>query len=393
MIETLVAYVAGTWALLYLLKNRGSGNGGGGGDSGIHPRMFLNQSEINDIKNRKSQSPWNTAYNDLMNQANEAYNSSIPILGHHYYCGKPYGASPDYQIIIKFGKYTRALGLMYAISGQTKYADKLIDYIYIWCVDQNTKMYPAIQGCSTEETIHQINVTIPGMFYGADLIWNYWGNLSDVNRRGYRDTLQDWTDDLVSNIKGYDLCRETYCQNKEMWRQVLIASGSVISENNTWLNESFGKYKQLISPSYKGGMISPDGCLPSEVNRDTGLEYSTFAMKAMISLCEIARHNSVDLYNYKNSEGSSIETVLDKYDSFCSASDPAQEWRNNCNCKDQFGNSQCTESSQLDSNEASLYEIAYNWKQKSGYKAVIQRWGRPMYENRVMGQITLTHGK
>ena len=39
-----------------------------------------------------------------------------------------------------------------------------------------------------------------------------------------------------------------------------------------------------------------------------------------------------------------------------------------------------------------LFELAYAWKQRGSYRQAIEKWGRPMFEHRIMGPVTLTHG-
>jgi hypothetical protein len=198
------------------------------------------------------------------------------------------------------------------------------------------------------------------MFYGADLIWNYpdW-NISDKN------AFKSWAAQMINSAKTW-----SYKNNLENWKLVFISSASVITEDTNSRQYAFDRWKSIIADQ-----MNLDGSMKQELKRTNSLSYSIFAINAMIQTAEIARHYDVDLYNYKLSDGRGLEKALDFYAPY--VANPST-WP-----KKQI--------SPYNGDGVALYELAYSFKQKSSYKDVINRWGRPMYDSRIMGPVTLTH--
>ena len=120
-----------------------------------HPCMFLNQQEIDAIKVKiaAGQQPWNGAYAGMKNFADSVVGAGIPTIlsgplptngdPHCFYTGDGYGGErTDYVTAHKLQKNVRALGMAYAFSGQTNYAEKVIDYVRAWCINEATMMFP-----------------------------------------------------------------------------------------------------------------------------------------------------------------------------------------------------------------------------------------------------------
>ena len=82
----------------------------------------------------------------------------------------------------------------------------------------------------------------------------------------------------------------------------------------------------------------------------------------------------IDLYNYKTDDGRGLELAFDFHAPYLAGKIdwPYQEIR-------------------PDLLEYATFEFAYSFKQKPSYKDVIDKAGRPVYEDRIMGPVTLTH--
>lgn len=413
-----------------------------------HPNMFLNQTEIDTIKSKLSTEPWRmTAYNGMIADANTALGityANMPTIvkdhagctavdqepygwdRHHYYDSWDYGGACDYDEALAFTGYVKPLGLAYQLSStsdRSKYANKLIDYIYKWCLDPSYNMHTEIINTNNnapEEVINQVAITLSSMLYGADLIWNYWGSDEcDAVRKSYRQPFKDWVTSLTSAFynynAGYDgVCRESFCQNKEVWRTAFIACGASLTENSTLKTWAFDRFRTLLSPTYKGGVIGSDGCMSNEIERCTSLGYSLYTINALQLIAEVARHQtpSVDLYGYKNSEGAGLETAYDKYATY--AQNGSNTWyhtnSSECPCVSRTGTKYCHQHDNCDGvaqpctgcsgireivmSEMSVYELAYRWNQKTAYRNVFTSgiYSRPILDRRVLGYVTLTHG-
>ena len=133
--------------------------------------------------------------------------------------------------------------------------------------------------------------------------------------------------------------------------------------------------------------MDAQGKMVHELIRVTSLDYSMYAVNAMIQVAEIARHHpelGYDLYDYKLSDGRGLEKALDFHVPYVYDPNAPQKWIS-LGYKQQGGYDGATKGN------AQVYELAYAWKQKSSYMGCINRWKRPMYEIRNMGPITLTH--
>jgi len=352
-----------------------------------HPNMYLNQTEIDAIKVKVDNEvePWFSAYGVVMSAAEAALTQpplSVTFQGRtspHYYTESPYCGWPDgcrdgqinpdadrkdYEAAIKLGDSVRDLGLAYAFTGKTKYADKAIELINVWSVNPETRMYPDAQGRI------ELFITLPGMFYGADLIWNYEGWNAD-EKTGF----VNWVAKVGENARN----RGAGANNFANWRLVLIASAAVLLDNDEYFSHVESEFKKLVSSQMNGAGSSRPGILGQEYDRAIGLHYSLYAINAMIQGAEIMRHRNINLYDYKDTQGRGLELALDFITPY--AINPAS-WNAD-------GYKQEKPITQRDS--MALFELAYSHYQKQSYLDAILRWKRPMNEHRVMGINTLTH--
>lgn len=365
-----------------------------------HPNMYLSQSEINVIKSRYTQYPWNTTYNKLISSSSDELYGSMgwaknlpnqsvvtdgPSCGNiHIFCtnNDPQGTGrDDYLAAIKVGRAVRNLGIVYALTNNSVCADKAIKLINAWCLDSNTYMEPKEGNFNSRI---ELSTTMSAIFYGADLIWNYSGWNTDK-----KNQFIEWIKDIVTNSNGW-IANDCYsppcktggwCQNHENWRLLFRVSGSVLIDDANIRNDAFDKFKLLIKCQ-----MDTNGSLKQERNRiEGGLFYSTFCVLSMVSLAEIAKHYNVDLYHYKvsNDDDRGLEKTLDFHAAYLL--NPGS-WP--------YTKGSYDVASRISAN-AAAYELAYTMFKKQKYLDVVNSsnwYGRPMNDFRTMGPVTLTHG-
>lgn len=370
--------ILGLTLIIFLMMTSIEGDAG----SSNRPNMFLNAEEIENIKNRiaTGQQPWKAAYDNTLSDNYKYINMPIqsvtfggntPPSGdiHDYYTDPPYSSDgisdpssdrTDYSSLINVSRAVRYLGTMYALTGNNEYADKAVQLINAWTVDSSTRMNPKF---TNGQSHIEIAVAACGIFYGADLMWNYPGwSASD------KTVFKDWTAQMISSAKTW-----SNDNNFENWRLVFISSASVITEDTGSMRYAFDRWKAIIPDQ-----MNTDGSMKNELARTNSLTYSTFALNAMTQTAEIARHNGVDLYNYKLTDGRGLEKALDFHVPYILDS---STWTHQ-----QIGTYR--------GDNSAIYELAYSFKQKVLYESVINRWGgtpRNMYEMRILGSTTLTH--
>jgi hypothetical protein len=348
-----------------------------------HPNMYINGDELASVKAKvqANASPWTGANSRMMSDANSALNGGSysvvdggPVANgdpHLYYTQLPENPGADrtdYSAAIKLGDAVRSLGQAYYFTGQSKYADKAISLINKWCLDPQTYMEPIFYN---RQSLIEVFITLPGMFWGADFIWNYSGwNTSD------KQAFQDWCSDFIQEAKTtrfQDSIQKdgnlNQLKNFEDWRLNFIASAAVIAEEQSGLDYAFSYWKRNLP--YR---ITTTGFMKNEIGRTKGLDYSMYAINALVQTCEIARHYGVDLYSY-TSGSVGIELALDNHVQYMlnPSSWPYHQ-----------------EGGYKGANVA-IYELAHLYKQKSTYMQVINKYGRPMNETRTLGWVTLTH--
>lgn len=349
-------------------------------DTETHPNMYLNTTEIEYIKEKVmlGQEPWNTSYYDMSAQAVKDLRTKpksvvtvgkVPPSGdlHDYYTDDVYISDgiinqsadrEDYYVILNISRAVRYMGLLYAFTGNSTYANHSIKLINAWTVDPSTRMNP---NYTNRQSRYDLITTLPPMFYGADLIYNYSGwNQSD------KETFKQWTRDMIVNTTMWNATN-----NFENWRLVLISSASVVAEDTDSRQYAFDRWKEIMRDQ-----MNNNGSFKYELSRKDSLTYSTLALNGMIQTAEIAQHNNVDLYNYELLDGRGLEMSLDFHVPYITSS---SKWNFSQNATYKGENT-------------AIYELAYAFKQKPLYWQVIEKWKRPMYENKVLASITLTHG-
>ncbi|KPQ41116.1 MAG: Alginate lyase, partial [Candidatus Methanoperedens nitroreducens] len=136
----------------------------------------------------------------------------------------------DYYGAIAVGKAVRNLGLAYALTGENKYADKAVQLINAWSVNPETRMNPKFTDFNGQSYV-EIPITLTGMFYGADLIWNYQGwNVADKN------VFKSWVGD-ISTSRGRS--KESTPTNYENWKVLFVSSSAVITGDNNDMDWAF----------------------------------------------------------------------------------------------------------------------------------------------------------
>ncbi|MEM8535109.1 MAG: alginate lyase family protein, partial [Chloroflexota bacterium] len=352
------------------------------------PNVFISASDIAAIKSQvqANNEPWKSSYNRVLSDANAAldkgpyhvaknggpnggrdYRTELPYCGWKRVDGKdpdcrdgqinPQADRRDYEEAINFGAAVRDLGLAYAFTNDERYAQRAAYLIRVWAIDSDTRMSPKY---TDNQSRIELSITMPGAFYGADLIRG-----SSSWPQNEQDAFEDWVDDFLGTS------RWTASNNFEIWRLVTIASGGAFLNDQSELNYAFDRYKQVL-PSH----IGEQGQMTQELGRTKSLTYSLYSLNALTQIAEIASHNGVNLYDY-TSGGRGLKTALDYHAPF---SIDQSSWSRQ-------------QISPIESRDISHYEMAYNHFGEGRYLQVLQEWGRPLFERRTMGWVTLTHAR
>jgi hypothetical protein len=351
------------------------------------PNVYLSAEEIAAIKEqvKAGKEPWASAYRQMIGNADKALNGGTysitknggPNNGHDYHTDGPYcgwkrvdGKDPDcrdgqfnsradradYSEAIGVGRAVRDLGMAYAFTNDKRYADKAIALIRVWTLDPKTRMTPKY---TNPQSLIELSITMPGMFYGADLLGGYSGWPAQEKQDFHR-----WVAEFTTSAKSW-----TRTNNFENWRVNLIAASGALRQDKADLDYAFKRFKEIIP-----NQIDSKGQMTQEIKRKDSLGYSLYAINAMVQTAEIARQWNVDLYNY-TTNGRGLKLALDYHAPYVAS---PSNWPH-------------SQAHPYDGNNAAIYELAYSYWEEPTYMKALQRWGRPTFETRILGAVTLTH--
>ncbi|MEO1332216.1 MAG: alginate lyase family protein, partial [Myxococcota bacterium] len=356
------------------------------------PVVFIDEDQIETIRDRirRGEAPWTAAYRRVVDEGNPALDAGPwsvtanggPAGGHDFFTEPPYcgwtrvdGNPPDcrdsqfnpeanrvdYTAALRVAEAARDLGLAYTFSRDPRYSRRLASVIRTWALDSATKLNPRF---TNGQSRIELSITMPALFYGASLIESS-GALTSEERGQFRDWVSDFADSAL-NWTGHN--------NFENWRHTFIAAAGAYlagDRGHELRRYAFQRFRDVI-PQY----ISSAGHMMKETGRARAFMYSMYALTSMVATAEIARNYDVDLYGYQTSTGKGLKLALDRHVRFAL---DVNSWP-------------YSESGTMERKDFALYEVAHSHYGDPDYLRVIDRWGRPMEEKRVMGFVTLTHG-
>ena len=349
-------------------------------------RGYNNNYEIDAIKKkvRSGAQPWKLAYDKMLGNANGALGakpqsvtfdsinrskSFIPTNVKKNSNGSlTLGPRPDYLNALSMSESVRELALGYAFTGDKKYADKAIKLIKVWFTDPKTGMNPNWQS-NFQNRIEEA-VSLGEAFAGIDLILDYPGWKQEDKQamlswaKAYSKGLSSFMDKYANTSKPSGL------NNIDTWTISMAANVAVVMDDKTFFNKVVKAWKNVAMTQANSA-----GLLTIELKRYDSLSYSTYALNSFVQVAEVARHNGIDLYNFRQKNGMTLEKIFDAHAMF--GVNPGA-WKYEQNKK-------------INGNDFAIYELMNNAKPKASYQAVINKWKRPLNEIRVLGPISLTH--
>jgi hypothetical protein len=265
----------------------------------------------------------------------------------------------DYRAAIAAGRAARTLALAWLLSGDEHDAARAVQLLEGWTIAPATAMEPHL----TDAQSHiELYVTMPGLIYAADLLSGYRGWPA-----GRQAAVRDWFHRLAA-----DADRLRHRNNFEDWRSLLVLASARLDRDGCRFDRAVEHVKALVAEQ-----ISPDGFMTAELQRTDSLSYSLFALNALVQAAELAARQGTDLYHYRAPTGSSLAQALLRHAPFAAGA-PGWPYR------------QLSPLSAAGDSIA-LFEPAYRALGDPSLLAVLEHWGRPIEETRVLGPVTLTH--
>ena len=213
------------------------------------------------------------------------------------------------------------LSLAYKITGEDKYAEKALYFIKSWSEKNkeykgfgfDVKLDPSLTctyKCANwyNQTGADLYMTTNGvaLIQSAILLRDYKGFTKEL-----KNTFSDWVRNVYrKSTDNYLYNNENFDDNSGSW------SNYGVIMTHVWFND---KKALLLDVEYMKKniitQISADGILKSEQSRGTKAMWYTYYSLAPMTAASMVLYNEtgVDLFHYKNSTGSTIETALDTY--------------------------------------------------------------------------------
>jgi len=274
--------------------------------------VFLRDEVLEPIraKAREGTEPWASAYARLIEAADAAINE--PPLSLRANGGSPFFRQDAAYVAGRDGvrdtaanhesghlarlvsSRTRDLALAWRFTGRADYADKALELVHAWCINNNTRMFP---------TGYVVDAWTPGGAYGGDII--LFGSLNDLFLACYllggypgwdvraRAAVKRWVrrmTDPQRDLMFYE-GREMY-NNWEDARLLYLAKAALFLDDLDLLVYTFERWRHILPMR-----MTDQGELPRETMRTRSMTYTLGALTSTAQLAEIARQMGEDLYD------------------------------------------------------------------------------------------------
>jgi hypothetical protein len=367
------------------------------------PILFNSPEKVAAIRSRieEGEQPWTRAFSDMKEDADRALNASPrsvvddgPPAGtdnpHRYGTDAPYQRKDgvysedinrhDYEAALTMKDWIRDTAQAYRFTGEDRYAETAIDLLDVWFLDEDTRMYPssvnygpATEGLKGQNSVEHY-IFVPAMVYGAALVYDhpYWQEIDGKGREGLRDWFTEFQRTLESGAHGGVESDEIH----KWWVTTRLLVAAYLDDMAAFESACEDWRTRVIRDFDERGTFEKDR------PRTRGLFYSLSAMNALTLGAEVARHYDVDLYSYTE-EGMSLSVLQKSHRFHAEFLENPSEWpwkeRNGLGRGEKrYG--------------AVSYELCYSRWQREAYWEAIKAAGRPVYDRRVLGYVTLTHG-
>lgn len=344
--------------------------------------------------------PWHTAFQQLRSDAEDALGArpkSVVDNGapagvddpHRFGTDAPYQGQDgvfsddvnrgDYFAALHMGNWIRDLTMAYGFSGRDEYAEKAVDLLHHWFVDPEVRMFPsAVNYGPHKEDYNGQNsiehyITIPKMLYGASYVRGHprWSTKPE----GAESALEQWVRDYLADTESGGHRGGPGGNDIYKWWVVNRAVAAAYLGDTEALSRCFSDWRTTAFKDFERR-----GTFKLARIRTRGLYYSFSALNALVTTAEVGRQFGVDLYGHEVNGVNRLRGALEYHAPFLQDPSewPWQELGGLERFERRFG--------------GVSYEMAYShWNDELFYDA-IRGARRPIYDQRVLGWLTLSHG-
>lgn len=203
----------------------------------------------------------------------------------------------DKQRMIMFAKDVTHLGLAYYFTDDQKYADKAIDQLKAWFIDEKTKMNPnmdyaqAIPGKVDGRGIGIIDSRLLiGVVDSVELLKPV---LNDKDYQAIVAWFKDFNQWLLTSKNGFE--EDNWHNNHGTWYDAQVVAFAIFTNDL----EEAKKRLQITQMRRIGGHFDTEGKQKAELDRTRPWHYSNFNLEAYNLLGVYGEKLGVDVWNYE----------------------------------------------------------------------------------------------
>ncbi|NKF51934.1 alginate lyase family protein [Shewanella sp. WXL01] len=231
----------------------------------------------------------------------------------------------DSKRIGKFTRSTRAIALAYYFSQDEAYAKQGIEFIRTWFINEKTKMNPNVnygQGVPGRADGRRSGIidtrTLADRLLDAIAILSQSKHWTDNDEKQIKQWYSDYLDwmleaDLAGGPKG----EAAAPNNHGTWYDYQIAGISYFLGNEHLTKVMVQKGKMRVDTQF-----AADGSQPHEIARTRAYHYHYFSLVPLVGIAELGEKVNVDLWNYQNDQGGSLEKGISLMASYHDAQKP-----------------------------------------------------------------------
>lgn len=221
------------------------------------------------------------------------------------------GENVDTDSKNKLFSNVETLGWAFYFTEDEKYAEKAVQLLEAWFVNQETKMNPNLNFAQG----------IPGICDGRGIGIIDWAGINKIispvqilDAGGFitentKMELKTWFEDYLKWLltSEYGRFEDEYFNNHGTWYDVQVVGIEMLLGKIDLAKERLeqAKTKRIAS------QIEPDGSQPHELARTKSLGYSTMNLRGFIHLANFGKKVGVDLWNFETADGRSIKQALE----------------------------------------------------------------------------------
>jgi hypothetical protein len=215
------------------------------------------------------------------------------------------------QAMMRLSVQVPALVAAWKITSKRAYADKAVEHLRAWFIDERTRMNPSLnyaqaikgrftgRGIGIIDTIHLVEVA------RAVEVLEESNGISPTDLSGVKRWFADYLQWMTTHQYGIDE-REAKNNHGTCW-VMQVAAFSRLTGNDPLLDYCRTRFKTVIVPN----QIEKDGSFLRELRRTKPYSYSLFNLEAMAAVAQILSTPDDDLWKFETPDGRGLRRAME----------------------------------------------------------------------------------